>query len=454
MKVVVIGAGEVGYTVSRDLSSEGHDVSLVELDEERASKAENELDVRVIRGNGSRPLILEKAGIYPGCDTDILVSCSDRDEVNIMACWIAKRYGVTRVISRARGMEFTDSPTWAKELGIDVMSSPERSVARQIEELLQVHSAINTAELFGGQAGIYTFRVAPGSPLAGIPLFQLREKYPDLKSIMVYVEQNGQGFVPSGKTILQENDMVYNVCFREDIWYLEELFQISKSRPLKRVIIVGGGKIGSRLAMLLESRFKNLQIKLIDQDRAKCEKLTTELERTVVLCSDGTDEELLKYEGIEDCDGFVTTTKSDELNILMGIIGKALGARKTIAVVRRSMYSRLNDYFAVDSMVNPNEALASVIMRYIRYPSGAGTLAIIEKIGAETLEVVIDDNSPVKGKKIRDLGLPPGALIALISSERGLLVPFGDTEMLSGDKVLLFASAKILPKAVEILGVQ
>lgn len=454
MKIVIIGAGEVGFNVSSDLSSDGHDVSLVEIDEERASKAENELDVRVIRGNGSRPAVLEKAGIYPGCDTDILVACADRDEVNIMACWIAKKCGVSRVISRARGMEFTDSPTWARELGIDVMSSPERSVARQIDELLQVHSAIHTAELFEGKAGIYAFRVAPESPLAGTPLHQLRLKYPDLKTIMVYVEKNGQGFVPTGNTVLETDDLVYNVCFRDDIWYLEELFQLKKSQPLKRVIIVGGGKIGARLAMLLESRFRNLEIKLIDRDRSKCEKLASELSRTVVLCSDGTDEELLKYEGIEDCDGFVTTTTSDELNILMGIIGKALGARKTIAVVRRIMYSRLNDYFAVDSLVNPNEALASVIMRHIRYPSGAGTLSIIDKIGAETLEVVVEDKSPVSGKKLRDIGLPPGVLIALISRGGELHVPFGDTQIIPGDRILLFASSKILPKAVEILGVQ
>ena len=454
MKIVVVGAGEVGYNVSRDLSSEGHDVTVVEQDDERASKTEGELDVSVVRGNGSRPSVLEKAGVYPGCNTDILVACSNRDEVNIMACWIAKRSGVSRVISRARGMEFTDSDTWAKEFGIDVMSTPERSVAKQIEELLQVHSAVHTSEIFGGKAGIYAFRVAPESPLKAIPLHQLREKYPGLKSIMVFIERNSDGFVPSGETILEEGDLIYVVSFREQVWQLEELFQCRKSRSLKRVIIVGGGKIGTRLAKILEDRFRNLEIKLIDRDREKCERLSGELERTIVLAGDGADDELLKYEGIEDADGFVTTTTSDEANILMGVIGKALGARKSIAVVRRDIYNRLDDYITVDALVNPNEALASIIMRYIRYPSGAASLSIIDKIGAEMVEVAIPGESVVVGKRIMDIGLPRGALLALISRNNELIVPYGETIIQGGDKVIIFSNSKILPRAVDILGVK
>src|SRR6056297_18171 len=453
LKIVIVGAGEVGYNVSRDLSAEGHDITIVELDETRAGKVESELDVRVVRGNGSRPHVLEKAGICEGCNVDVLVASTEKDEVNIMACWIAKRAGVPRVISRARGMEFTDSPTWARELGIDVMSSPERSVARQIEELLQVRSAIHTSELFEGQAGIYAFRVGKGSPLVDVPLKKAREKYPDLKSIFVYVEREKKGFIPNGETVLREEDVVFLVSLREHIWQLEGLFQRSRSRSLKRVIIVGGGKIGSRLAMLLEKRFKNLVVKLIDRDKEKCERLASELERTIVLCSDGTDEDLLRYEGIEDCDGFVTTTTSDEANILMGVIAKAMGARKSIAVVRRKIYNSLSDYLAVDALVNPNEALASVIMKHIRYPYRTGALSVIDKIGADTLEVEIPADSPVLGKKVRNIGFPKGVILALVARGNDVFVPFGNTVLHEGDRVLLFASSRILPKAVEILGV-
>jgi len=453
LKIVIVGAGEVGYNVSRDLSEEGHDITLVELDETRAEKVNNELDVRVVKGNGSRPPVLEKAGIFKGCSVDILVASTEKDEVNIMACWIAKRAGVPRVISRARGMEFTDSPTWARELGIDVMSSPERSVARQIEELLQVRSAIHTFELFEGQAGLYAFKVGEGSPLVDLPLKKARVKYPDLKSIFVFVERDKKGFIPNGDTILREGDLVYIVSLREHIWQLEGLFQRSRSRSLKRVFIVGGGKIGSRLAMLLEKRFRNLAIKLIDRDREKCEKLASELERTIVLCSDGTDEDLLRYEGIEDCDGFVTTTTSDEANILMGVIAKAMGARKSVAVVRRKIYNNLSEYLAVDALVNPNEALASVIMKHILYPYRTGALSVIDKIGAETLEVEIPSNSPVLGKKIKNIGLPKGVLLALIARGDDVIVPFGNSILRENDRVLLFACSRLLPRAVEMLKV-
>ena len=174
MKIVVVGGGEVGYNVANTLSEEEHDVTVVEEDEERAEKVDNELDVITVRGSGARPQVLEEAGIFPGCDVDILVACTDRDEVNILACWIAKRAGVKRVISRARALEFTDSPTWAKDLGIDVMNSPERSVAREILELLFVSSAVHTAELLDGRSGIYALRVSPNSALVGLALKDLR----------------------------------------------------------------------------------------------------------------------------------------------------------------------------------------------------------------------------------------------------------------------------------------
>jgi len=205
--------------------------------------------------------------------------------------------------------------------------------------------------------------------------------------------------------------------------------------------------------MLLEKRFRNLAIKLRDRDREKCEYLASELERTIVLCSDGTDEDLLRYEGIEDCDGFVTTTTSDEANILMGVIAKAMGARKSIAVVRRKIYNNLSEYLAVDALVNPNEALASVIMKHILYPYRTGALSVIDKIGAETLEVEIPSTSPVLGKKIKNIGLPKGVILALIDREDDVIVPLGNYILREKDRVLIFACSRLLSRAVEILKV-
>ncbi len=454
VKIVIIGAGEVGFSVAASLSAEGFDITVVESNEERAAKAENELDVMVVRGNGSRPPVLERAGICPGCDTDLLIACSNHDEVNILACWIARRAGVKRVIARARGLEYTDSPTWARELGIDVMISPERSVAREIEESLSISSAVHTAEFFGGKVGVYAFHIKEGSPLMGVSLRELRHIYPQITALVVFIERGGKGFVPYGEDRLQAGDLCFTVTSKSQAHELEELFTRYKSPELKRVIIIGGGKIGFQVARRLEARYPKLDIRLIDQDREKCEKLSRELDRTIVLHGDGMDEELLRYEGIEEADGFVTTTSDDENNILIGVVGKALGARKSIVVVRRELLMRLTEYIAVDDMVNPNQALATMIMRQVRYPSGAGVLSIIDKIDAEVLEMSIPSGSIVSGLQIKDVDLPRGVLMALVSREGKMFVPWGDTVLMAGDEVLIFGSKELMQKATGILGVK
>lgn len=453
MKIVVVGGGEVGWSVAETLSEEGHDVTVVEEDEERAAQIDDGLDVKVVAGNGARPQVLEEAGVCSGCGVDILVACTDRDEVNILACWIAKRAGVRRVISRARGLEFTDSPTWAKDLGIDVMNSPERSVAREILELLFVSSAVHTAELPDGRSGIYAFRVAQNSSLVGVALKDLRSLYPQFVAIIVYIERGGKGFVPHGEARIEAGDLCYLVTSREQAWKMEEFYQMKKSRPLKKVIIIGGGKLGFQVAWRLESQFNNLEIRLIDQNREKCERLAGELKKTLVLCGDGADENLLRQEGIDGADGLVCATGSDETNLLLAVIGKALGARKTISVVRRKIYTKLDNYMPVDSIVNPNSALASVILRYARYPSGSAVMSIIENIDAEMLETEIPDGSPAAGRAIMNLGLPRGIIISLVVRRGKPFVPVGATVLQKGDRVVVFAASDLMPEAMNCLGV-
>ncbi|MBC7121568.1 MAG: NAD-binding protein, partial [Candidatus Methanosuratus sp.] len=209
MRVVIIGAGEVGFSLAQKLIEESHDVIIVEQDEGKAAKADGELDAMVIRGNGARPQVLAKAGVQQGGNVDLLVGCTDRDEVNILACWIAKRAGVKRVISRVRSLEFTDTQAWAHEFGIDLMASPERSVAREIEELLFVQAASYAGELIRGQVGIYAFRVAPDSPVVNATLSDVRKRYSKLRSIIVFIERGDEGFVPSGDSRFCEGDLCY-----------------------------------------------------------------------------------------------------------------------------------------------------------------------------------------------------------------------------------------------------
>jgi trk system potassium uptake protein TrkA len=454
VRIVIVGAGEVGFAVASQLSQEGHDVTVVEADEAKAAKVENELDVMVVRGNGARPHVLERAGICVPCATDLLIACTNHDEVNILACWIAKRAGTPKVMGRARSLEFTDNENWSRELGIDMLISPERSVAREIEELLAVSSAVRTVEIAGGKAGVYAFRIAERSPLVATPLKELRKSFPTLVSVVIYVDRGEEGFVPSGEDSLLAGDLCYVVCARDQVWRLEELFGLRKSRPLRRVLIVGGGKIGYQVARRLELRVSGVDIRLIDQDREKCDRLAGELERTIVLCGEGTDKELLQYEGVAEADGFVTTTASDEANILIGILGKSLGAAKSVAVVRRKSFLQMERHVEVDAMVNPNQALASIIMRHVRFPRASGQLSLLESIGAEMLETTIPASSSAVGEEVQKLGLPKGIILALVERGREAFVPSGDTVLREGDRIILFASNELMPRALEVLGVE
>lgn len=452
MRIVIIGAGEVGTSLASSLVQDGHDVVVVEQNEEKVAKIENELDVMVLCGNGARPQVLEKAGIGRE-HVDFLIACTDRDEVNILACWIARRAGVGAVISRARSLEFTDSKAWARDLGIQAMISPERSVARQIEELLSVSSALEATELAGGRAGIYAFAVAEHSTLANVRLRDLTVTHPEVKAMVVYIKRGaeGEGLIPSGNDRLLAGDICYVVSLREQVWQLEELFQLRKSRSLQRVILAGGGKSGFQVARLLEDR--GVDVRLIELDLAKCERLSRELKRTLVLHGDAADTSLLHSEGIDLADGFVATTAADEVNILLAVLAKAMGAKKSIALVRRKTFRDLDRYVSVDAMIDPTEALTSVILRYVRYPGVEGAFSLFDKIGAETLEVEIASDSPAREIRVMDLGWEPGTLMALIIRGHDVFVPRGDSVLKAGDRVLLFSTPERLKRAVESLGV-
>lgn len=450
MNIVIVGAGEVGRSVAFTLSAEGHDIYMVEQDEDRAKAIEEDLDVRVIRGNGARPQVLHEAGVAEGGNVDLLLACTDRDEVNMLSCWIAHSAGVKRVISRARSLEFTDSPTWGRKLGIDLMISPERSVAREIQELLAVSSAVRTAELLDGRAAIYAFRIAEGSPLAGMSLKGMRAAYPDLVALVVYIEREREGLVPDGGTELHAGDLCYVISYKEAVWMLEELFQMKKSRPLRRVFIVGGGKLGFQVAQRLRGEYGHLKLRLIEQDPQRCAKLSEELEGALILNGDGADQDLLRGEGIDEADGYVCATESDEVNLVYAAIAKSLGVRKSVAVVRRRRYQDVPQFMPVDAVVDPNEALASVILRTIRYPGHARALSIIEKIDAEMLEVELPFGHPLAGRPLMELGLPKGVLVALLGRGNRVSVPTGVTRLQGGDHLILFASTSQMKMAAEL----
>ena len=455
MRIVIIGAGEVGFAVARNLSQDGHDIVLVEEDPERAAKAENELDVLVVRGNGARPGVLQKAGVEPGGSTEMLIACSSKDEVNILACWIARKMGVKSVISRAVGLEFTDTGAWSQDLGIDMMVSPERSVAREVEALLETQGAVHSSEI-DTVAGIYAFKVAADSHACGITLAQLRRMHPKLVTIIVYVQRDDRGFIPKALDVLSPGDLIYSFCYLDQIHEIAEIFQPRRNIKLKRVIIVGAGKVGFQTAEILQKRVKGIDIRLIDHDHDKCRRIASELPKIMVLWGDGADEDLLIQEGIGTTEGFVSATESDEVNLMLAVLAKTLGAHKSIAVIRRKSYMKLAKYLPIDSIVNRNEALSSVIISAVRRQKQANTLAILDQIGAETLRVNIPEGSPAIGVELKDLPLPADSIIGLVrrgNKRNGIFIPTGTSSLLANDNAIIFAATDAVDEVLEVLGV-
>jgi trk system potassium uptake protein TrkA len=456
LHIVIVGAGEVGFSVARNLSQDGHDLVLVEENPDRAAKAENELDVMVVRGNGARPNVLEKAGITEETSVEMLIACSSKDEVNILACWIAKRRGVKRVISRAVGMEFTDTDSWSRELGIDTMVSPERSVAREVEDLLETQGAIHSIEI-DSNAGLYAFRVDEESDANGMTLLDLRKQNPRLVTIIVYVKRDDTGFIPKANDALEAGDICYSFCYLDQIHEISELYQPHKAKKLRSVVIVGAGKVGFQTAELLLKRIRGIDIKIIDRDREKCRRVAAEMPKVTVLWGDGADEDLMKREGVPSAGGFVSATESDELNLILALQAKSLGACKSIAVIRRTNYMKLLDVIPIDAIVNRNEALSSVIISAVRYPGSAGTFALMDQIGAETVQVTIPADSPAAGVELKDLSMPTGALIGLVRREdrrrSDIFIPTGNSSLKPGDKAILFVTQDMTEKALAILGV-
>ena len=453
MRIVIVGAGEVGYSVARNLSADGHDIVIVEEDEERAAQAEETLDVMVVNGNGARPSVLAKAGITgKKSDVMMLIACTNRDEVNLMACWIAKRSGVPHVIARAVGLEFTDNESWANDLGIDMLVSPERSVAKDIEELLEVRAALHTTEIAGGRAGIYLFRVAQDSPLCGLPLYEIRKRNPKMIMLVVWVKSGEDSFVPKASYALQPGDLCYTMCYRSQILEIERLFQPAKSKRLKRVFIIGAGKIGHQTAERLLAHIRGIDLRIVDEDRAKCEKFAGELPRAMILCGNGADAEFLKSEGITDADGCVAATEHDETNLMLAVLAKTLGVSKSIAVVRNHNYLGMTNHIPVDAIVNRNQTLADVITRSVRYPGTSNVLTVLEEISAEAVETTVASGSAADGKKLLELTMPEGSLIGLLDRGGEMLIPTGQTELRGGDKIIIFGTAASMEAALAIFG--
>lgn len=450
MKVIIVGAGEVGFHIAGRLALENKDVVLIDKDMDSIRRVTDHIDVQTIHGSGSSPAVLDEAGIR---GAEILLAVTDSDETNLVACLAAHIISPnTKKLARLRDAAydpyhqvFRDNPPH-----IDTIINPEIEVVDTIDRLLSVPGAADVSDFEGGRIKFVGVTLDATSRMAGASLSDLPDIFGDSRPLIAAIVRNEELIVPSGNDRLIPDDLVYFICKQNILSETLEMFD-KHDEPLNRVLIVGGGRIGYRLAALLEK--KSIHTKIIEQSNDRCNALAKTLNKTVVLCGDGSDQDLLREENIRDMDALVAVTDNEETNILVSLLGKRMGARNSITKINRFSYFPLLSTIGVDQVVSTRRSAISSILQHIRRGKilSATTLKGEQ---AEVLEAVALETSDIVGKPIKKISFPKGALLVGVVRKEDIIIPTGDTVVKPDDKVIIFAKRQAVPKIEKILAVK
>ncbi|MRX51536.1 Trk system potassium transporter TrkA [Paracoccus sp. S-4012] len=414
MKVIICGAGRVGWQIGRQLSAEGNDVTLIDIDPELIRRATDALDVKGVAGFASHPDVLDQAGAR---DCDLLVAVTPSDEVNMVACEVAHAvFEVPRKIARLRSPAYLDA-IWqdmyrTDRLPIDHVISPEREVARAALERLAAPAAFDTGSFLDGQAQLYGIVPEAGSAALDTPLRQLTELFPRLRAVVLGLQRQGQLFAPEPDDQILEGDRVYLMAHQDDAARTLELFGRRLRRP-RRVILVGGGPVAVALAEMLEQGSPPAQVTIIEPDQGRGEAAADALNRAVVLKGSGLSTDLLSEAGVGGADAVVTITGDDRTNILAAVRAHQMGAPLTVAVINDPTLVPLVDAVPVGAWIEPRGVTVSTILRHVRR-GRVRDVQLIADGAAEVIEAQVLPRSGLAGRTIGSVGLPAGALFGLV----------------------------------------
>ncbi len=436
MKILILGAGQVGSSLAMHLSSEDNDITVVDLDGRLLAILQERLDIRTVKGRGSHPEILHKAGCD---DADMLIAVTNSDETNMVACQIAYTiFHTPTKIARVRSNQYLTYPQLfsPEALPVDVLISPEQLVTDYIKRLIEYPGALQVLDFAGGQVQLVAVRAFQGGPLLGHELQEIRDHMPDVDTRVAAIYRKGNPIIPNAETIIEENDEVFFIVDRRNTRkVMSELRRVDK--PFKRIMIAGGGNIGQRLARTLEG---HLHVKLIDNNKAHARLLSEELEKSIVLLGDASDEELLIEENIETTDVFIALTNDDEANIMSALLAKRLGARKVMALINRAAYVDLVESGDIDIAISPQEATIGSLLTHVRR-GDVVKVHSLRKGAAEAIEAIAhgDKNtSQVVGRTIEEISLPPGTTIGAIVRSGEVIITHHNTMIEPDDHVILF----------------
>ncbi len=453
MKVIICGAGQVGWQIARHLSGEKNDVTVVDQNPDLVRRATDALDVQGVAGFASYPDVLEKAGAR---DCDMLIAATHSDEVNMITCEVAYAvFGVPRRIARLRAQAYQD-PAYADlymrdRLAIDVVISPEREVAEAALQRLAAPAAFDTESFMGGQAQLLGIALEADCPVLNTPLRQLSDLFSSLRAIVVGVRRDGRLFAPEPGDQLFADDQIYVMSHIEDVNRTLDIFG-KTTKKQERIVIIGGGNVGLAVARALEQRTDRVRAKIIERNRGQAERAADALERTIVLHGDGLDVDLLAEANIDKADAVLCVTDDDKVNLLAAVRAKSEGCAMAIALVNDPTLVPLMGPLDIDAYINPRATTVSSILRHIRH----GRVRTVYSIGdaeAEIIEAQVLSTAPLAGRLLREVDFPEGVLVGSVMKKGKVVKPASDLRFEEGDVVALFAMTKDVPEVERLLQV-
>ena len=412
MKIVILGAGQVGSSVAENLVSEANDITVVDINAERLKTLQDRFDLRTVLGNAAHPAVLEQAGAR---DADMILAVTQSDETNMVACKLAATmFNIPTKMARIRSSDYLSHPEIfsPQNFSVDSAICPEQVLTDYISKLLEFPEALQVLEFAEGRVSLVAVKAFHGGPLVGHAISHLRNHMPQIDARVAAIFRQDSPIIPEGSTVVEAGDEVFFIADTKNIrGVMRELRRMDK--PVKRVMLGGGGNIGRRLAKQIEHRY---DVKVIEYNKANAERLAAELDKTLVLAGDVTDEQLLEEENIGDMDVFCAVTNDDENNIMSSLLAKRMGVRKVITLINRSSYVNLVQSGQIDIAISPAQATIGTLLARVRRGDCVAVHSL-RRGAAEALELVAHGDarsSKVVGRRIEELDLPKGATIGAI----------------------------------------
>ncbi len=439
MKIVIVGNGKVGFSLAEHLVKESHDLTIVDMQEEPLRKASDILDIMSVKGNGVSSSILKEAGAE---SADLLVAATSSDEVNMVCCSTAKHLGTKCTIARIRNPEYTMGISELKKtMGIDMVINPENASATEIARWLRFPSAANIETFCRGRVELMGFRLQAKDFMVGKPLHALSDQVKKLSLLFCAIERDSEVFIPDGAFVPRENDKLYVIGRPSS---LDQFFRLlGRYCPkVKDVFIVGGGKISLYLTTILEKM--KIRTKIVELSQERCRQISEQLNHTMVICGDGTDQELLNEERLASSDAFVALTDRDEDNLILSLYAMQLGIPKVITKSNRQNYAGIARAVGLDSIISPKSITVSQILQLVRgmENSEGSVMTTLYRIAdglAEAMEFSVGSHTKHLGVALKDLTLKKGILLAVIMRNGEIIIPEGNSSIQEGDSVIVIA---------------